>query len=265
MPDASILPDLAPLHQWFTGYCRTFRSREPEMQRNFDLKELHTRNVCQAARLIAQEGSARRAMLAETAALCHDLGRFSQFRDYGTFRDSESVNHAQLSAEIVEQWRVLNFLPESEQESVLSAVRFHNAFEVPEGLSEEAEDLLRLVRDADKVDIWRVFIEYYDGPEKERASAAGLGFPDSPECSPEVVATVRSGKMVRLSMLKTLNDFKLLQLSWVYDINFAGAFKLIKERRLLERLAATLPKKGEVALAVAHTNDYLQRRLQGAS
>jgi hypothetical protein len=264
MSDPATLPDLTPLRQWFVGYCRSFRSRNPEMQRNFDLKELHTRKVCEAARLIAAGGNPRRLMLAEVAALCHDVGRFAQFRDYGTFRDSESVNHAQLSAEIVETGHIVNFLPESERASVIAAIRFHNAFEVPAGLTAEADDLLRLVRDADKVDIWRVFIEYYDAPDEDRASGAGLGFPDLPQCSPEVVATVCAGRMVRLSMLKTLNDFKLLQLSWLYDINFPETLKVIRERSLLERLAATLPKKDEVALAVTRVNDYLEGRLQGA-
>jgi hypothetical protein len=260
MPDPKV-PDLAPLRDWFASYCSSFRVEDPEVQRNFDLKEFHTRKVCEAARLIAWGGSAKRLMLAETAALCHDVGRFPQFRDYGTFKDSDSVNHARLSAEVVKREGVLNFLPDSERDSVITAVRLHNVFELPTGLSEEACDLLKVVRDADKVDIWRVFIEYFDCPEEERASGAGLGFPDLSGCSEEVLATVRAGKMVQLSMLKSLNDFKLLQLSWLYDINFPNTFRLIKDRRLLERLAATLPREGAVVDVLAQVQNYLKQRV----
>lgn len=264
MTDAASVPDLAALHEWFDSYCGSFRSADPELQRNYDLKEVHTRNVCQAARLIAQDGGPRRRMLAEVAALCHDLGRFPQFREYRTFKDGESLNHAHLSARILKESVLLGFLPESERNSVLMAVRLHNVYEVPSGLAPETEDLLRLVRDADKVDIWRVFSEYFHAPEGERASGAGLGFPDLPACSPEVLAEVAAGKMVQLSSLKSLHDFKLLQLSWVYDINFPSTLRLIKETGVLERLAATLPGEQPVLEVLACVRDHLERRLQAA-
>ena len=255
---------LAPLHAWFDSYCASFATEDAERQRNFDLKELHTRNVCAAARLIAQGGGARRLLLAEVVALCHDLGRFPQYRDYGTFKDSDSINHAQLSAEILKESGLLDFLPPDERQSVVTAVRLHNVYRLPAGLPAEAADLLRVVRDADKVDIWRVFIEYFAAPEGERASAAALGFPDLPLCSPQVLATLGAGEMVRLSVLETLNDFKLLQLSWVYDINFQSTLRLIKERGVLEQLAATLPKEEAVLHVLARVQGYLESRVAGA-
>jgi hypothetical protein len=257
----AVAVDLASLHAWFAAYCETFRSADPEVQRNFDLKELHTGKVCEAARLIAADGSPRRLLLAEVAALCHDLGRFPQYREFRTFKDSDSLNHGHLSARIVKQNGLLDFLTKSEQESVFLAVRLHNSFEVPQGLAPETEDLLRLLRDADKLDIWRVFIEYFHAPPSERASSAGLGFPDLPECSPDVLAAVEAGEMVKLSILKSLNDFKLLQLSWVYDINFLSTLRLIKVREVLERLAATLPGDAAVLQVVSRVQGYLQQRL----
>lgn len=264
MTDAASVPDLAPLHAWFASYCASFQNTDVDTQRNFALKELHTRNVCELARLIAQGGEPRRLMLAEVAALCHDLGRFPQFRDFHTFKDSESLNHAHLSAQIMKQNGLVDFLFESEQSCVLTAVRLHNVYQVPSGLEPETCDLLRLVRDADKIDIWRIFIEYFHQPESERASGAGLGFPDLHICSPEVLAAVGSEKMVPLSSLKSLDDFKLLQLSWVYDINLQNSFRLIKERGMLEQLAATLPDEEAVLDAVFRVQSYLERRVAGA-
>ena len=263
MTEAASVTGLASLEEWFTGYCGSFRGTDAEAQRNYDLKEVHTRNVCEAARLIAQGGGERRQMLAQVTALCHDLGRFPQYQEFRTFMDSQSVNHAHLSAQILKQSSLLDFLPKAERESVQFAVRLHNVFLLPAGLAPETEDLLRLVRDADKLDIWRVFIEYFFAPESERASAAGLGFPDLPECSPEVLAAVGAGEMVRLTMLKSLHDFKLLQLSWVYDINFQSTLRLIKERGVLEQLAATLPEDAAVLAIVERVQDYLESRLAG--
>ncbi|MBU5615343.1 HD domain-containing protein [Geomonas azotofigens] len=261
MNDHAVLPDLAPLRDWFSSYCDSFRTSDLELQRNFDLKEEHTRNVCRNASLIAHGMGPRFEMLAEVAALCHDLGRFPQFRDYHTFKDSESLNHAHLSAQVVKQHRLLDFLPEVERASIEVAVRMHNAFQVPEGLPALTADLLRLLRDADKLDIWRVFAEYFNAPEAERASGAGLGFPDLPGCSAEPLAAVAAGRMVQLSALKNLNDFKLLQVSWIYDINFPATLRLIRQRSVLERFAAMLPQDREVLDVLAQVGRYLEGRL----
>lgn len=261
MTDAATLPDLAPLHAWFTSYCACFRSEDQDVQRNFDMKEEHTRNVCLAARLIAQDGPLRFRMLAEVASICHDLGRFPQFRDYHTFKDGDSVNHAHLSAQVLRQNALLDFLPKEERDSVELAVRLHNAFEIPKGLAPETEHLLKLLRDADKLDIWRVFIEYFNAPEGERPSAAGLGFPDLPGCSPDALAAIGAGEMIHLSSLRSLNDFKLLQLSWIYDINFKAALRLVRQRSVLEQFAAMLPKDDAVLDVLARVRDFLELRL----
>lgn len=263
MTDAATLPDLAPLYAWFASYCDSFRSPDPELQRNFDLKKDHTRNVCLNARLIAEGSSPRFLVLSEVAGLCHDLGRFPQFRDFGTFKDSDSVNHAHLSARVLAAEAPLDFLAQDERRSVETAVRLHNVFEVPAGLASRAEKLLRLVRDADKLDIWRVFFEYFDTPQAQRPSAAGLGFPDLPGCSPETLSAVAGQKMVQLCSLRSLNDFKLLQLSWIYDINFRTTLQLIRQRSVLERFAGILPKDAAVQDALARVRDYLERRLAG--
>ncbi|MCM0084508.1 HD domain-containing protein [Geomonas sp. Red32] len=261
MPEELPVPDLASLAKWFDTFCASYRSDDGAAQRNYDLKALHTLKVREGARLITSEGDPHRQLLAEAAALCHDLGRFPQYREYRTFKDSESLNHAHLSARIAGEAGVLDFLSKPERESVLTAVRLHNVYQIPAGLSPEAEDLLRVVRDADKLDIWRVFIEYFYAPEGDRASAATLGFPDLPLCSPEVLGDLSRGKLVRLATVKTVNDFKLLQLSWLYDINFRSTLALISERGLLDELASTLPPFDAVQQAVADVQGHLKRRL----
>jgi hypothetical protein len=36
--------------------------------------------------------------------------------------------------------------------------------------------------------------------------------------------------------IKTLNDLKLLQMGWAYDLNFPRSFRLLSERRYLETI-----------------------------
>jgi len=83
---------------------------------------------------------------------------------------------------------------------------------------------IRIVRDADKLDIWSVFLEYYESPPASKASAVGLGLPDLPEYSIDVLSCLYKKEIVSLATIKTLNDFKLLQLSWIFDLNYKPHF-----------------------------------------
>jgi hypothetical protein len=69
--------------------------------------------------------------------------------------------------------------------------------------------------------------------------------------------------MVQLATVKGINDFKLLQLSWVYDINHLNSFRLIRESGVLERLAALLPEEPAVGEVVRVALGYVEQRLNG--
>jgi hypothetical protein len=236
--------DLTFLKKWFSDYCGSFYSSDAEDQKNIKLKEQHTYRVCENIREIATGLvlGEDRATLADAIALFHDIGRFPQYAKYRTFRDSISVNHGILGAQTLIEEKVLGNLTEEEQEIVVGSVRFHNAFSVPENEGEDRVFFIRLVRDADKLDIWRVFLDYYEAPGESRASAVSLGLPDIPEYSEDALSSLYDRKIVSLSKIKTLNDFKLLQLSWVFDLNFLPSFRLLSERKYIDRITAHLPR-----------------------
>jgi len=48
-----------------------------------------------------------------------------------------------------------------------------------------------------------------------------------------------------------VNDFKLLLISWVYDLNFATSRRILRERGYIPTLAATLPERADLREAVA--------------
>ncbi|MBO5939770.1 MAG: HD domain-containing protein, partial [Kiritimatiellae bacterium] len=67
------------------------------------LKLHHTDMVVANAKAIIEgEGmDAETAEVCELAALLHDTGRYEQLRRYNTFRDSDSIDHAVFSYDIV--------------------------------------------------------------------------------------------------------------------------------------------------------------------
>ena len=256
--------DLTRLLDWFTDFCASYtRSAEGDDRRNYLLKEVHTRRVREAAVAIATELGCDSAdlLLAETIGLLHDVGRFPQYQQYRTFKDTDSINHATRSVQVIVEEDILNGIPFEEKNIIIRSVARHNIYQIPEGLEERESFFLRLIRDADKLDIWRVFLEYYTLPEGERASAVGLGFPDRPDCSREILDAITKGEMINLANVKTLNDFKLLQLSWVFDLNFSPTRRLFRERGYLKALASALPTDAGVRNALSVIDSYLDRAI----
>ncbi len=255
--------ELDRLKPWFTAYCRTFSTPNADDQRNLDLKEHHTYLVCRNMERLAQELGLdeRTTALAGAVALFHDIGRFAQYRQYRTFRDDISVNHAAVSAKVLIENGVLHGLSKNEQDLVVHAVTLHNVFTIPPGLDPETLQLVRMIRDADKLDIWRVFAEYYHQPQEVRAEAAVLGLPDTPAYSSEILGALLRGELARLSSLTTLNDFKLLQLAWVFDLNYTPSLRMLEERKYVETIASTLPEDEAIQQAVGSVRNYIGRRL----
>jgi HD superfamily phosphohydrolase YqeK len=256
--------DLIFFKKWFFDYVKSFYSSNEEDQKNILLKKEHTFNVCENIVRIARELalSNKEVMLAEVIALFHDIGRFPQYAKYKTFRDRNSVNHGNLGAQTLIKEKILQNLHDTEQELIIKSVRFHNTFSIPRIEKEDVIFFIKLIKDADKLDIWRVFLEYYKTPDKERASAVGLGLPDTTDYSEEILSRIQRGQMASLSQLKTLNDFKLMQLSWVYDLHFRPSFQFLSERDYIGKFLYYLPQEEAIKKVSAVLKEFVQERLK---
>lgn len=258
---------LNSLQEWFDAYVIPFCDTDPEGLRNIRLKIEHTRRVCDNMHLLSTgEGiSPEEGLLAAAVALLHDVGRFPQYRRWRTFRDSESDNHARLAIEVIREQNILETLPDDERLVIEEAVRFHNLLTIPLRVKSATTLFLLLIRDADKLDIWRVFLEYFATNEDERASATMLGLADLPEVSPACLEQLSAGKIVRLESVACINDFRLLLISWVYDLNFSTSYRLVDKNSYLRDLAALLPDREDISSAVRSAQQHVARKMAGFS
>ncbi len=248
------------LRQRFFDYVDRFYINDAVNDQPIQLKRDHTRRVCRNARMLANKLvlSEKDTRLAEVMALFHDVGRFKQYRVYQTFKDADSENHAALSVAEIHANDFLEGLPEADRRLVLTAIEFHNALDIPDGLSDRERFFLKLLRDADKLDIWKVFGEYYENEARSAADSVSLGLPDNAQYSAKALAAVRDRKIVRMQEMKTLNDFKLLQISWVYDLNFAPTMEAMQEKGYINRLYAFLPHTQEISEAFEKVCQYAE-------
>ena len=239
---------LSALKTWFLDYAKTFHSADPEKQKNINVKKEHSIRVCSEIINIAKclDLSKEELHLAEAIALLHDVGRFEQYDRYGTFSDFNSENHAVLGIKIIHENNILKGIDQSTRKIILCAIFHHNRVELPKRTTETCLFFTKLLRDADKLDIWRVLIENYSNKNKSRIESLDLGLPDTSEISEKVCQELVAGRPIKAEHLKSLNDLKLLLMGWVYDVNFQRTFQLIRERGYLEMLRDVLPQSERV-------------------
>lgn len=251
---------ISELRSWFSDYVKAFRSDDPEYQKNIDLKEEHSRRVCSEILDIGHslDLNNESLRLAEAIALFHDVGRFEQYTRYGTFSDAESEDHALLGVKVLRKNLVLKALDQRTADLILRIVSYHNRATLPTEETKRCLFFTKLLRDADKLDIWRVVTDYYREMNSARNGVIELGLPDTPEISRDVYRDMMAGRIVKTTFLKNLNDFKILQMGWIFDINFPRTFHLVRERGYLEKIRDVLPPTAEVAEIYSKARSYLE-------
>jgi putative nucleotidyltransferase with HDIG domain len=253
--------------KWFTGYVRSFYSEDMFVLRNVKLKERHSMEVCRNASIISDsEGlDTEERYLAMTIGLFHDIGRFEQITRYRTFRDSESENHALLGVKVLRSADVLACLPVAQQDLVFQAIANHNMYMIPETCDDRCLFHSRLVRDADKLDIFRVLADYYTESDSSPNPALDMGLPDIPEYSSRLLEDLFNNRMASTADLRTCNDMRLARLSWVFDLNFKESFRLVRKHGYIDMIASRLPQDDKVEDLRTHIEDYIDSVLASGS
>lgn len=256
--------DLKNLKKWFADYVSAFYTDDYDYNFALNVKKGHTMRVCDNIVMIGGKLGMSKPdlIIAETTALFHDLGRFKQFKKYGTFNDMISENHARLGLREIAAHKVLSICLKAEKELIIKAVNYHNSLKLPSGENERTLHFIRLIRDADKLDIWKVFLEFFHEKNNRQNNVFVLDLPDEPKYSNEFIEALHSQTMASTKDMKTLNDFKLLQIGWVYDLSFVPAFQVVQRHNIIERIEAALPQSKEITEAVSHAKDYVKMRLQ---
>ncbi len=227
---------LAELTSRYDAYVDTFRvdGALPDLMR---LKRVHTDHVVLNAKAIASgEGfDAETAAVCEAAALLHDTSRYEQLKRYNNFRHSDSVDHAVFSHDIVRDLGWLAECTQSERQATLDAVLFHNRRDLPAGLDPLTLAAGQTVRDADKLDIFRVLEDQATNTDWRSDTRAFWNLAIEAPPSPIVVDCIEKGLPVDYQHIKTLADFVLIQVGWMLSgLHYATSRRICRERGHLE-------------------------------
>ncbi len=179
--------------------------------------------------------------------LLHDIGRFEQVKRYETFIDSVSVDHAEFGADLLFKDNLIKeFSPEglsdNWMEMLEKAIRLHNKLNLPDELDERTRLFCNIIRDADKIDIFRVVVEM---PFEERIGSSKGMLKEGDEASGVVMECVYKHRCVPRDIRKSRFDGHISHCCMAFELVFEESRKITIEQGFLLRLLTEEGEKGQ--------------------
>ena len=176
--------------------------------------------------------------------LLHDIGRFEQLTQYGTFKDADSVDHAELGADILFKDGLIESFPTAffsmvsqngvdERLIAETAIRLHNKLELPGDLDETTALYCKILRDADKVDIFRVLTEPPYDERNQRIEAESV---DMGPARLDIMHCVHKHRCVPRRSDFTPFEALISQCCMGFELEFPESVKIVRDHGYLEQL-----------------------------
>ena len=154
--------------------------------------------------------------LAKVIGLLHDIGRFEQFTKYNSFDDSISDHSTESVNYLFKEGHIRDFIDSDDYDSIIEkAILYHNDYKIPDGLKEDELLFTKMIRDMDKVDIYKQAAINYTNVFK------------ADEVSEEVLKVFKEEKCIESKNIKTKSDSIIKTLAYIYDINFDESFDIL--------------------------------------
>lgn len=173
--------------------------------------------------------------LAKLIGLLHDIGRFEQIRIYDTFSDKDSIDHADLGVKILfEDGLIRKFIEDDKYDNIIyKAIKNHNKYAIEDGLDEKELLHAKIIRDADKTDIYEVYIRDIESNENAIFNYDNIS---KEKISDKVLEAVKEHKLVDRYYTVNEADRYVAALAFIFDFNFKKGLELVKERKYITKL-----------------------------
>lgn len=213
----------------FKNYVKQFNFKDNKIK----YKYYHSLHVMKLCKLIAKKLKLNKEdiKIAGEIGLLHDIGRFEQIKRYNTFNDAASVNHGLLSAKVLFKDNYIDKfkIKKGNYDIIKLAIINHNRNDIEEGLTERENTFCKIIRDADKIDIFTI--------------AAIFIKLDNQVVNPELKKQFFNNQKTTFSLERNDADILVRTLSYIYDINFNFSFNYILKHKILKKFAKQIKSK----------------------
>lgn len=222
--------DILKAKQTFKEYVKNYNPEDEKIK----IKIGHIERVSQIAKKLAENLNLDQEdiELAELIGLLHDIGRFEQAKRFNTFIDKDSINHGEYGVKILfENGLIRHFIENDKYDEIIKlAILNHNKAKIEKGLTERENLHAKIIRDADKADIFSILIT---GNKKAIWEKADLS---NDKITDEIYREFIEDKKINYDKRETSADILVSHFAYVYDFNFQETLQIIKENNYIEKL-----------------------------
>lgn len=214
----------------FDNYTKKYDMEDETINRKY----YHTYRVMDISGEIAKSLnlSEKDVELAKLIGLLHDIARFEQYKKFQTFSDLKSIDHGDFGVEILKKDSFIRKFVETNQYDniILKAVKNHNKFKIEDGLNEKELLFSKIVRDADKLDIYfEILTMFYKTPEDLDPVENGV-------ISDEHMEKILKNEDIERKMNQNKIDSLILLLCFVFDYNFKYSFEIMYKKDYINKI-----------------------------
>tara|TARA_R110001583_G_scaffold55451_3_gene168487 strand:+ start:160 stop:939 length:780 start_codon:yes stop_codon:yes gene_type:complete len=251
------------IRTWYDAYVSEFSSEDSEIQINIDLIKEHASRVFENVKELGAsiDLDESNLLLLKISALLHDIGRLEQLVKHGTYADNDESNHIQIGLEVIEEHEILDVLSEREKQLIMDCVKMHEISVLPKIEDEQFLALIQLLRDADRIDVLRIVSEYYTHKKIYPNRHLDMELKDMPGISKKISKAIMDEKIAKRDDVENVNDLKLSQMSWVFDMNNKRSFKMISEKGYVKAIFETLSKSDNVIDMYRNMKIFIENQL----
>ena len=236
-----------------------------EKNSRINLKMEHSLRVMNISKKIAENlGLTKEKIeLATLIGLLHDIGRFEQVKRYNTFSDFMSIDHGNLGVEILQKDNYIRkYIEENKyDEIILKAIKNHNKYAIEKGLNEEEVLFSKIIRDADKLDIFYESVTLF-WQEEEKLEKV-----ENSIVTKEVLD--QFNRKILVDRQKRLSDVDHVvgMISFIFDINFKYSFQTLQKEDYVEKMIRRFKFKSKETQDTIETinklvDEYIKERLR---
>ncbi len=222
--------DIEKAKQAFKEYVKNYDPEDKQVK----LKIEHIERVSQLARNMAEKLKLDEEdiKLAELIGLLHDIGRFEQIRIYHTFIDKKSINHGELGAKVLfKEGLIRKFIETDEFDEIIRlSIINHNRDDIEEDLTERQLLHAKLIRDADRTDIFYILIT---GEEKTIWETDNM---NNEIVTNEIYREFIEDKHIKFKNMETSGDILVGHFTYIYGLYFKPALKIFKDKKYVDQL-----------------------------
>lgn len=221
--------DLEKAKKEFIKYTSNYDLKNEKIKRKKD----HSLRVMEISEQIAKKLGLKQEEieLATLIGLIHDIARFEQYTQFQKLNGRSSFDHGDYGVEILNK-DIRKYIETDQYDEIIKkAIKNHNKYKIEEGLTKKEKLFTKIIRDADKLDIFYEAVNIFWIDEVEMIENSKIDDNIEKQFNKLKQIKIENSKYKNNSINKVITI-----IAFIFDMNFKESFEILKEKDYINQM-----------------------------